>query len=70
MSNELTRSVYGTYEYFNVACVFRCKYKCYRFLKDIMKPFVLTNSPDRMQSMESHIRTSVPCRESEKKNEN
>jgi hypothetical protein len=26
----------------------------------------VTNSPDRMQSMESHIRTSVPCREAEK----
>jgi hypothetical protein len=40
MSNELTRSVYGTYACLNVACIVRCKYKCYRLLNDVMKPFV------------------------------
>jgi hypothetical protein len=40
MSNELTRGVCGTCACSNVACIVRCKYKCYRLLNYIMKPFV------------------------------
>ena len=65
MSNEETHSVYCTCACVLSLCLHRqVQVQMLRAVEWHIEAFCVTHSPDRMQSMVWHNRTSVPCRES------